>query len=119
MRVNRQNGRRDRRRPLRWDESERTMGPVFVVVQRVDANDTLEVAATDDQEVVEAVAADGADPPLRVGVRVRRPDRRPDHPHTLGTEDLIEAAVELRVAVMDEQPDSSIRRVASEMKNST
>jgi hypothetical protein len=33
------------------------------------------MAATDDQDTVEAVFAQGAHPPFRVGVRVRRPNR--------------------------------------------
>ena len=78
VRLNRQNGRGDRRRPVGRDKSERTMGPMSVVVAQVDAKDTLEMAATDDQEMVEAIAPDGADPPsawafafgARTGVRI-------------------------------------------------
>jgi hypothetical protein len=97
--------------------------------------------------MVEAVGADGAHPALGVGVRVRRPNRRPDHLAACGTEDLVEPAAELRVAVVDQQPKRcsspsrivrlraccavqppsgfeveatySTRRVASEMTNST
>ena len=66
------------------------------------------MAAAEDQEMVEAVGAHGPHPPLRVGVRVRRPHRRPDHPHALGTEHLVEPAAELRVPVMDKQPERLI-----------
>ena len=41
-------------------------------------------------------------------VRVRRPDRRPDHPDALGMEDLVEGAAELRIAVADQQPEPLI-----------
>jgi hypothetical protein len=39
-----------------------------------DAEDVLELAAADDQQPVEALAADAADPTLHVGVRVWRLD---------------------------------------------
>jgi hypothetical protein len=41
-------------------------------VLRIDAEDVLELAAADDQQSVEALAADAADPALHMGVRVRR-----------------------------------------------
>lgn len=62
MHLNRENCRDDRRRPLGRDESERTMRPMFVVVPNIDSKNALEMAATDDQEVIEAVAANGAGP---------------------------------------------------------
>jgi len=77
---------------------------VLVVVRHIDTKDTLEMAATDDQETVEAVFAEGPHPALRIGVRVRCPNRRPDHPDALGTQDLVEPAAELRIAIMDQQP---------------
>jgi hypothetical protein len=42
----------------------------------IDAQDALELLAAGDQEPVEAVAADGADPALGDRVRLRRPKRR-------------------------------------------
>src|ERR1035437_6202454 len=62
------------------------------------------MAATDDQETVEAVFAEGPHPALRIGVRVRCPNRRPDHPAALGTQELVNPAAELRIAIMDQQP---------------
>ena len=41
-----------------------------VVVGGVEADHVLEVAAVDDQDPVQALAAEGADPTLGVGVRV-------------------------------------------------
>jgi hypothetical protein len=63
------------------------------------------VASTDDQEMVKAVGADGSHPALSVGVCVRRPNRRPDHLAAFGAEDLVERAGELRVPVVDQQPE--------------
>jgi hypothetical protein len=51
--------------------------------------------------MVEAIGAHGAHPALGIGVRVRRPHRRLDHVDALAAEDLVEAAAEPRVAVMD------------------
>jgi hypothetical protein len=79
--------------------------PVFVVVAAVDAEDVLEVAASEDEDPVEAVGAQRSYPAFGVGVRVRRLDRRADHLDALGAEDLVEGVAELRVAVVDEQPE--------------
>jgi hypothetical protein len=56
------------------------MRPMSVVVPDVDAEDVFELAAADDQELIEAFAADGADPALDVRVRVRRLYGRADDP---------------------------------------
>jgi hypothetical protein len=56
-------------------EVERAVRPPAVVVEHVDAENVLELAAAENQEPVEALAADTADPALDVRVRVRRPNR--------------------------------------------
>jgi hypothetical protein len=58
-------------------EVERAVRPPAVVAAHLHAEHTLELAAADNQEPVEALTADAADPALDVGVRVRRPARRP------------------------------------------
>jgi len=52
--------------------------PLPVVVTDVDAEDVHELTATENQQPVEAFAADVADPALHVGVGVRRLDGRVD-----------------------------------------
>jgi hypothetical protein len=47
--------------------------PVLVVVTAVDARHVLEVAGAEDENVVEAVGASGADPAFGEGVCVRPP----------------------------------------------
>jgi len=84
------------------------MRPVFVVVLDVHAQDSLEVSAPEDEDAIEAVAADGAHPALSERICVRRSHRRPDHLDPLGTKDLIEGAAELRVAVVDQQPEAAL-----------
>jgi hypothetical protein len=59
-------------------ERERAVRPVSVVVGGVEADHVLEVAAVDDQDPVQALAAEGADPTLGVGVRVWGSDGRAD-----------------------------------------
>src|SRR5919201_3578060 len=81
------------------------MWPVLVVVVAVDADHMLEVAAAEDEDSIEAVGADRADPALGEGVRVRRLDGRADHLDALAPEDLVEGVAELRVAVVDEKPE--------------
>jgi hypothetical protein len=69
---------------VRRGELERTMGPVLVVMLGVDAEDSFEVSASDDEDAIEAVAADGAHPALGEGVRVRRSHRSADHLDPVG-----------------------------------
>ncbi len=84
-------------RGLVWRlKRERAVRPVSVVMGGVEAEHVLEVAAVDDQDPVEALAAEGADPTLGVRVRIRSSDGRPDDPHALAAEDLVEGAAELK-----------------------
>jgi hypothetical protein len=62
-----------------WGEVERTVRPVLVVVRGVDTQDSVKVSASDDEDAIEAVAADRPHPTLGECVRVRRSDRSPDH----------------------------------------
>jgi hypothetical protein len=128
-------------------EPERAVGPVLVVVAAVDAEHALEVAATEDEDPVEAVGADSPHPAFGVGVRVWRMDGCADHLDPFGAEDVIEGVAEFAVTIVDEKRDGwsspssitklracwatqppsglalqamySIRLVASEMKNNT
>jgi hypothetical protein len=77
--------------------------PVLVVVGGVDTQDSVEVSASDDEDAIEAVAADSPHPALGERVRLRRSDGSPDHLDPLGAEDFVEVAAELRVAVVDQQ----------------
>jgi hypothetical protein len=77
------------------------VGPVLVVMPHVDTQHALEMTAANDKDSIEAVRADSSHPAFGVRVRVRRPNRRPDHLHPVGTEDLVERAAELRVAIVD------------------
>ena len=86
-------------------QGERAVRPVPVVVVGVDAEHVVEVAAVEDQQPVEALAADAADPALGVGVRVRRPHRRADDRDAFAAEDVVEAAAELAVAIVDQEAE--------------
>jgi hypothetical protein len=101
-------GKRCQRRrvaPIRWEQLESAMWPVRVVVAAVDAKHVLEMAATEDEDPVEAVGANRAYPTLGESVCVRRLDRRADHLDAFHPEDLVERAAELGVAIMDEKPE--------------
>ena len=80
------------------------MWPVIVVMSDVRRKDVVEVTAAEDQEPVEAFAPNASDPALGVCPRLRRANRRLDHPDAFGDEDLVELARELAVAVTDEKP---------------
>ena len=86
-------------------ERERAVRPVSVVVGGVEADHVLEVAAVDDQDPVQALAAEGADPTLGVGVRVWGSDGRADDLHVLAAKDLIESVTEFAVAVVEQEPE--------------
>jgi hypothetical protein len=86
------------------DERERAMRPLRVVVGHVGAEHVREVAAADDQHPVETLGAHRTDETFGVGVRLRRPDRRMDHPDPFATKDLVESRTELAVAVVDQEP---------------
>ena len=71
----------------------------------VDAEHLLELSPADDQDPVEAVTSDGADPALGKRVRFRGLEGCADHFNTLAAEDLVEAVRELAVAIVDEEAD--------------
>jgi hypothetical protein len=72
-----------------------------VVVTGVDTKHLFELAAAEYQQPIEALATHAADPALRVGVRCL--DGRADHGDSFAVEDVIEAAAELGVAIVDKE----------------
>jgi len=82
---------------------QRPVGAMSVVVRDVHPEGPLQVPAAHDQEPVQTLGADGADPPFRVGVRVGRLHRRHEHVDTLRPEHVIEPAAELCVSVANNE----------------
>jgi hypothetical protein len=78
---------------------------VDVVVIGVLGQYSLEMPAPEDQHPVEHLAANGADPPLRVGIRPRRPHRRAQHLDALGGKHRIERGGELGIPIPDQEPE--------------
>ena len=76
-----------------------------VVVADVSGKNSFEVPAVHDQDPVEALAADSADPPFDERVRAGRSHWCPDRADALGAEHLVESSRELAVAVVDQEPD--------------
>src|ERR687892_2045732 len=91
---------------LRRLQVETSMGPGIVVVGSVSLEHSLEVAASEYKDPVEALGPNRSHPPLGERVRSRGPDRRLDDVHSFGPEDLVEGTGELRVPVPDQEPDS-------------
>jgi hypothetical protein len=81
----------------------RTMGVVVVLVLGQDLD---ELALVEDQHPVQALAADGADPPLGVGVTLRCTGRATQDCDAGIGEHSIEARGELRVAIADQKPEA-------------
>jgi len=84
------------------------MRPAPVVMAAVDVKQVLELVAAEDEHPVEALATHAASPALGVGVRVRRRDGCADHRHSFAREEMIKAAAELGVAVVDEKAERSL-----------
>jgi hypothetical protein len=82
---------------------ERAVWPMSVVVGDVLAQRPLEVPPRDDQDPVEAFAADAADSALGMRLRPWGRDRRADHPDSFRAEDLVESRGELPVAIADQE----------------
>ncbi len=91
-------GERDR-------EGQPTMGPPAVVVLGIRPERPIEMPPTEDERPVEALGPDRLDHALGVGIGVRGPDRREDHPRPFRADNLVERPAELRVPVADEEPD--------------
>ena len=87
-------------------QPKRSVWTAPVVVLDVDPEDLLQVTTANDEEPVEALGADGPDPPLRIGVRVWRLDRRDEYLGTLGAEHVVASAMDLRVAVAEHKAQS-------------
>jgi hypothetical protein len=86
---------------------EAAVGTMVVVVPDVAVEDTKEVAAAGEQEMIQAFPAHGADPALGDGVGVRRLDRRTDDLRSDRAPEVIEGPGELAVAVAEQEPDDS------------
>jgi hypothetical protein len=76
-----------------------------VVIVDVDVQHLLELSPADDQDPVEALAADGADPALGERVRLRRPETCADDLDSFASEDLVEDTPELAVSVVNQEAD--------------
>jgi hypothetical protein len=77
-------------------------------VRNVGAEDAVEVTPVQDQDPVEALAAERPDPPLGVGVRVRRPNRCADDPDALATEHRVEVTTELAITIVEQKPEPTL-----------
>ena len=84
---------------------------MLVVMDGVRVQDSFELAASEDEDAIEAVGADCAHPALGERVRVRRLQRRPGRLDAFRAEDFVEGAAELRVAAWISNP--KLRRSSS------
>ncbi len=69
----------------------------------INTKHVLELAAAEDEQSVEALATHAADPALGVCVRVRRLHGCADHGDPFALKDVVEAAAELRVAIVNQE----------------
>ena len=81
------------------------MGPLFRVMAHVDTEHPIEMPTSVDEDVVQALRADAPHEPLGEGIGPWRPDRGSDDPDFFRPKYLVERTRELRVAVVQEEPD--------------
>src|SRR5512132_2015289 len=79
-------------------QAQRSVPAVPVVVLDVDVQGLLEMVPSHDQQPIQALGPDGANPLLCEGVRRGCLRRCQDDLDALGLEDVVEAAAELRVS---------------------
>ena len=91
---------------VRWSLIERSMRPVPVVVGLIFAQDPGEMSLVEYQQAVQALAAQGADPPFGVAVRLRSPRWAAQYRDSAAGEHGVEAGRERVVAIADEKPAS-------------
>src|SRR6266508_665926 len=89
-----------------WPLSQRAMRAVPVVVPLVLGQQMHELPLAEDQHPIQAFAADRADPPLGIGVGLRRTWRTAQHFDADISEHGVEARSELRVAIADQEPEA-------------
>src|SRR6266498_1988875 len=100
-----------------------SMRPVTVVMIDVDAEHLLELSPADDQDPVETVTSDGADPALGKRVRFRGLEGCADHFNTLAAEDFSKPCVNLlsrswmrrRIGVGRSESDQASWRAPAEL----
>ena len=91
------------RHGLRSFESETAVGPVDVVMADVLVQHGLELAPADDQDPVEALPSEGADPAFADRVGHGCPHGGLDHPEAFRTEHRVERPGEECVPVVDQK----------------
>jgi hypothetical protein len=91
---------------IRRLQLERSVRPMSVVVLDIDTQDLLKVSAADNQQPVQTLGTHRPDPPLRVGVRVRRLHRRHEHLGALRAQHVVKRTGELGVAVAEQEPQT-------------
>jgi hypothetical protein len=75
-----------------------------VVMNEILGQDPLEMAATEDEELVQALSPSGANKAFRDRVGAWGLDRDLDDPGTVSAQDLVEAGGELAVSIADQDP---------------
>jgi hypothetical protein len=92
--------------PVGWAERECSVRPLSVVMGHVATEYAFEMAAAEEQDPVETLATDRAHEPLRVGVRLWRPNRRLDYGDPFASEHFVKGGAEFAVSVVDQEPRS-------------
>ena len=91
------------RRPL----IEGSVRAMPVVVGLVLGQDSCQLSFVEDQQPIQAFAADGADPPLGVGVRLRGAWWATEYWDLRVSEHVVEAGGERRIAIPDQEPETA------------
>jgi hypothetical protein len=92
-------GRGDTRRIVRRDEAKTAMRSALVVVTNEDLQHSFKVAVVEDEQMIQALAPDGAHPTLGIGVGHWRPHGGADDPRPDRAPYVVEGSAELGVSI--------------------
>src|SRR5207253_2794326 len=105
--LERQRGRRVRQRIIWCAKTQTAMRPAPIVVTDEDPQHSFEMAAVDDEQMVETLPPHGADPSLSERVGHGRSHRRADDLGPDGAPDVVTGPTELGVAIADQVADNN------------
>ena len=92
------------------------MRPGSVVMIDVLRQYSLEVASTENDQPVKALAADASHPALGVTVRNRSLQRRADYSDAFGGENMLDRERKLLVVVADQEPNRQSRSCSCQLR---
>ena len=80
----------------------------MVVIVNVGGQNSMQMTLVEDQNLVQSLLSNRANPAFGEGIRIGSPHRSPNYCHILRCQDRIEGRCELGVAIMNQEADWDI-----------